>query len=97
MKDGIENAKITGTMIGIEDHGISIIELDLDYGGSAQALQRTVSAETLYGDVFAILQALHVSSWEELPGTLCRVRREDGLARQVGHILEDTWTQFAWR
>lgn len=31
-----KNAKITGTMLGIEDHGILTAMLYLDYGGTAQ-------------------------------------------------------------
>src|SRR3990167_10576868 len=90
----IVNAKINGTMLGIEDHGIMTASVELDYGGSGQgfggcALDEPIKDAsgkflrrqgTAYGCEFIkrILWVVGVERWEALIGKHVRVKREDG-------------------
>ena len=94
-EDEVRNARIVETFLGVEDHGLMIAQLEMDYGGSRQAYQRIIASRVEAESVrilWDILTAVGVSSWEELRGTYCRVRIEDGLIRQIGHVIEDRWT-----
>jgi len=100
-----ENAKITGTFLGEEDHGIFTCQLFFNgkgwgcaFGGYAldeynQDKKRRVG--TAYGMEFmkAILRTLKVPEWEKLTGTYCRVRSEGwgGGITEIGHLIEDIW------
>lgn len=107
----IENARITRTKFGVEDHGILTATLSLDFGGSGAgwggyALDSPVKDAdgkflrregTDWGCEFLhrIMQTVGVSSWEDLPGTHIRVRRESDLwgakILAIGHIIKDNW------
>ena len=84
-----KNAKITGTMLGIEDHGIFSFYLYLDYGGSSQGAGG-YSLDTPIRDnegkflcrrgtaagmelIARILQLVGVEKWEDLKGKSIRV------------------------
>lgn len=103
----IQNAEITSTMLGIEDHGIMTFFLMLrwrpgagcglggyaldQYGGGC-GLPR-IGHGMSYQAIREILETLKVNKWEDLPGTLCRIE-ENGLGRgidKIGHIMEDRW------
>jgi hypothetical protein len=94
----IQNAKVTGTMFGIEDHGILTASIFVDYGGSGQgiggySLEEEYAARWLRG----VLKVLDIDRWEYVKGQLCRVKREDGWNGKVlgiGHIIEDRWFMF---
>ena len=95
MKENAINAKITGTTLGKEDHGIPSFMIHLDFGGSGQGFGgydlRHSGHQTL---IFEIMDAVGVSKWEDLPGSYCRVIRRDGLIKAIGHIVEDTWVDM---
>lgn len=92
--DEIKNAKITGTMLGVEDHGIfsSMIYLSGDgwgIGFGGYAPDEPVKdgdgkflgrRGSAYGAEFLrrVLETLEAASWEKLPGTVVRVRLEGG-------------------
>lgn len=87
------NAKIIGTTLGIEDHGIMTATITLDYGGSCQGFggycldepvkdkrgRHTGRRGTAYGCEFIrrTLEVVGVESWEHLKGKHVRVRVED--------------------
>lgn len=101
----IQNAKITSTMLGIEDHGIltAFVYLEGDgwgvgFGGYAldewdEAAKRRKGGA--YGTEFImrVLKAVGVERWEDLPGKHVRVESEGwgGQARRIGHITKELW------
>ena len=101
--DTIKNAQITGTMLGVEDHGILTFMLYLDYGGSGQGFggyaldcydkERKVRVGEASGIdlIRGILDTLEVRSWEELKGTHCRVVADHMRVYRIGHFLKDRW------
>lgn len=102
-----KNAVITGTMLGIEDHGIMSCMVFLDYGGGGQAFGgysldtpikdaagKFLRREgTAYGMEFIarVLRATGAESWEKLKGTHVRVRADYGKVHAIGHIIKDQW------
>lgn len=41
--------------------------------------------------VIRVCEIVGVESWEQLQGKHCRVVRENGLLKGIGHIVKDTW------
>lgn len=91
MQDGIHNARITKTFLGLEDHGMFVFNITVDYGGSQQGYQRVWWPSDLGPKINKIFQAAGVCSWEELPGKYIKVDVRDGLIYSIGHILKDQW------
>lgn len=91
----IQNAKITDTMLGYEDHGIFTCMLYLDYGGSCQGFGGyQLGKEYTDKHIQGIMKAVGVDKWEKLKGQMVRVKRDPGYGGKilaVGHILEDKW------
>lgn len=101
----IENAQITGTTLGIEDHGImtAMIGLsgegwDVGFGGFAldqwdEAQKRRVGTDYGLEFVMRVLHVVGVDSWEKLKGQHVRVESEGwgGRALKIGHITKDRW------
>lgn len=104
----IENAKITGTMLGYQDHGILTCMINIEgdgwgggFGGVAldqydpEKCERVVSARAM-GTIPTILKILEKDKWEDLPGTFVRVETEGwgGSIVRIGHLLKDQWFSF---
>lgn len=99
----IRNAKITGTMLGYEDHGILTCMIYLDYGGSGQGFggyrldsydkSKDKSFGSEYGMEFIkrILDTLEIDSWEKLKGTIIKVECSHCKVKRIGHALKDQW------
>jgi len=104
-----KNAKITSTMLGIEDHGILSFYLYLDYGGSGQGaggysldtpiktgntfLRRVGTAEGL-SLIMEILEIVGVGKWEDLPGKYIRVQADQAKVHAIGNVIKDKWLNF---
>ena len=102
-----QNAKIKSTMLGVEDHGIMTARLFLDGGGWGQGFGgfgfdyedrqqgRRVGEGFGIGFIRGVLDTLEVSTWEKLPGTFVRVRRNGDSLNEIilaiGHIVKDQW------
>lgn len=89
----VENAKITGTFLGREDHGIMTFFLYLEYDHAGQGFGGYSLRNPEFG-LSAISNVLHVvgvSSWEELPNKYVRVESERGQIIRLGHLMEDKW------
>lgn len=84
----ILNAQIKSTCLGIEDHGMFWLSLELDYGGSQQGYSRW---QPTGEDIRRLLNIIGVDKWENLTGRFLRVKRQDGLIINVGNILKDVW------
>lgn len=101
----IENARISGTMLGREDHGImtAFVHLEGDgwgvgFGGYGLDQWDDAGRKRLgsaYGMAFiaAVLDVVGVTTWEQLTGQHVRVESEGwgGKARRLGHITKDKW------
>lgn len=92
--DEARNARIVETFLGVEDHGLFIAQIEMDYGGSRQGFQRIL---TYGGDngvtvLRQILEVVGVDNWEALRGKHCRVKGSGGFIRHIGNILDDRWT-----
>lgn len=101
----VENGIVESTTLGIEDHGIFTAWLHLTFDGSGQgfggyALDGVAEGAderpgTAFGCDFilSILRTLQVESWEKLPGTPLRVRRDEpsGPIVGIGHFVKDRW------
>lgn len=102
-----KNARIKGTMLGTEDHGILTCYIHLDYGGAGQSfggysLDGPIKDDdgkhlrregSAYGMEFVnrVMETVGVSKWENLPGTPVRVRASYGRVEAIGHFIEDKW------
>ena len=87
MNEYIENAQITDTFLGIEDHGIFTFSIMLDYGSSGQGFghysldgynKELKKREGWANGIMVlrgILEAVGVDSWEKLKGRYVRVKR----------------------
>ena len=104
----IKNAKITGTMLGIEDHGIMTFMLHLKYGESSsqgaggygldeyrKTLDKRVGTAFGMELVKAVLATVGVDTWEELPGKMIRVKADHQKVHAIANVLEENWLDFA--
>ena len=103
----IVNARIERTMLGPEDHGILTAYLHLvgdcwgqgfgGYGLDAWDERKRERVGSAWGMEFIrlVLKVLEVERWEDLPGTIVRVRyadtRHHGSIEAIGHCLKDQW------
>jgi hypothetical protein len=102
----MRNAKITSTMLGVEDHGIFTFMLMLDFGDSGQGyggyaldswsepVKRRIGTAFGCEAIMRVLAVLEVASWEKLPGTFVRVEGGgllNGTIDRIGHPLKDKW------
>jgi hypothetical protein len=95
----IENAMITQTRLGYEDHGVMTAYITMDLGEDEGAVQafgglNLTQPEEMKKFVQGVVDAVGVSCWEELPGQHVRVKHHDGPISAIvaiGHILKDKW------
>ena len=101
----IENALITGTTLGREDHGImsAYIHLSGDgwgvsFGGFAfegwnEAAQKREASAFGMQFVMNVIDVVGVDSWEKLKGQHVRVESKGwgGRALRIGHITKNQW------
>lgn len=92
------NAKITGTMLGYEDHGILTCLLNLRQEGTAQGFGGyrldAPKGWSIYTDFWVkrILEVVGVECWEDLKGKYVRVDGDEwGAIKGIGHITDDKW------
>ena len=105
MNTTIENGKITGTMLGREDHGILtfylFIEFDsgvCSYGGyaldsyNAKAGKRIGAAEGMQA-IVEILDCVGVTKWEDLTGAFIRCEHQGwgGKIIRIGNLIKHKW------
>lgn len=90
-----ENAKITGTLLGYEDHGIFTCMIFVEYGGNGG---QGFGGYALGGDytnkwIEGVLKTVGVEKWEDLKGKHIRIVRKDWSSpiKKIGHIIEDVW------
>ena len=91
--DEIKNAKISGTVLGFEDHGILTCMLYLDYGGTHQGFGGYSLKHYGVDFIAQILRVVGVERWEDLIGKHVRVFANHDKVKSIGHIIEDRWYQ----
>ena len=92
------NAIIQKADIFIEDHGMLTAFLDckLEWGNQGFGgyhLDEMTSPRLNFCGLFIrqCLEIAGVDHWHQLPGKCIRVKREAGLIKAIGHIVEDKW------
>lgn len=102
----IKNARITGTMLGREDHGIMtfMIHIDISESGSCgvggfaldgydrETKSRVFSAKSMEA-ISKILEVVGVERWEHLRGQYIRVK-DNGWGKpidEIGNLMENKW------
>ncbi len=108
MEDVVEgNARIAGTMLGYEDHGILTCSLMLQGDGWGQGFgglaldapgkdgrTRRMPHSACGQFIAGLLWALDAKTYESLDGQLVRFRREGGANGKIvaiGHLLKSQW------
>lgn len=91
MHNEIVNAKIIGTFLGKEDHGIPTCQLKLRWGGYGQSFGGYDLRFYGINMVMRILEVIGVESWEELPDKYCRIKQCHTEISAIGHITDDKW------
>jgi hypothetical protein len=107
--DGLEvhNALITGTMLGIEDHGIFTCALSLEWDGygcsfGGYALDEFIKSENArFGTgmglefIRQIMNTVGVEHWEQLKGKHIRVAQNASFSMDgiagIGNLMKDEW------
>lgn len=85
-----ENAIISKTMLGFEDHGILTAFVSLKYDGGSQRFGgRVLKGKYCAEFITRILETVGVKTWEELPGKLVRVVHTNSSVYEIQHIIED--------
>jgi hypothetical protein len=69
-------AKISGTHLGFEDHGIFSVTIMFNFGHSGQSFGPYATTDT--NIIVAILNACGVRSWEQLKGRTVYAVHDDG-------------------
>jgi hypothetical protein len=88
----IRNAKIAGTTLGFEDHGIFTCFLHLEYGsGNIGQSFGGYFLESHPKMIQSILKTVGVNSWENLKGKYIRAEFDNIHVERIGHITEDKW------
>lgn len=98
------NAVIKSYDIGCEHPGFRFINLRLGYergygeqvfGVSASHLIEANNHHKLLTpsdrQLYRIMEIAGVTQVNQIPGKIIRVRKEDGLIKQIGHIIKDIW------
>lgn len=98
------NARIGGTFLGREDHGILTAYVTLEGGGWGQGFggyaldtwsekaKRRVGTAFGLDFIDGVLRVVGVESWEALTGKYVRYRRDSGgKLSAIGHITENKW------
>ena len=101
----IKNAKITGTMLGREDHGIMTFMLYIEFGGCGcgvggyaldsydKVSQKRVYSAKSMEVISAILDVVGVDKWEDLKGQYIRIKDNGwgSTVDEIGNLMEDKW------
>jgi hypothetical protein len=88
----IINARIEGTSLGFERGNFTCM-LHFKYGSTAHGFGGYQLAGSAFGIEFLarVLKAAGVNYYEELRGTLMRIRLDGCVITAIGHITDDKW------
>lgn len=94
----IKNAKIISTQLGQGDRGWTFY---INVGGERWG--QGIGGFSLGGEytdyvLKGIIKAVGVDNWEDLVGKNVRIKKQDGMIIEIGHILEEKWfNPKGWR
>ena len=108
MNSTIENAKITDTFLGREDHGILTCYLTVEGDGFGVIIggycldkydehkNKRVAFHKSFDLIARILEVVGVNSWEELQGKHIRVKSNGfgGRVTKIGNLIKEDWFDF---
>jgi len=100
-----ENAKITGTKLTMEDHGVLTFWISVEMNGSGCSIGGYCIGKGYVGAkefsstgvgleaMMRIMDTVGVDTWEKLPGKYIRVRHAGwgGSIHEIGNIIKDKW------
>ncbi len=100
----INNAVISSTMLGREDHGIFTFSIGLDFGNSGfqgygsyaldeyhDQIARRVGTALGMQSIIAVLEIAGAPDWEHLKGHPVRAYGNNAQITLLGHYLKDDW------
>ena len=91
----IENVEITGTELGIEDHGFFSFTIFVSGNGWGTGFGGIVldGWDKAILLIRAILEVVGVNNWEDLPGKYIRMEAPELSERvyKIGNLIEDKW------
>ncbi len=94
MKTETNNALITGTMLGIEGHGIMSSFIYLEWDGAGIGFGGySLGGQSGIDYIKETLDVVGVDKWEDLKGKHVRVVSEGlgGKSLGIGNIIKDKW------
>jgi len=104
--DEIKNAIIKSTFLGLEDHGMFIFGLELEYANGNQMAgtyrldyynaKKDVSMSQPYAIplLTRIIEICGAEKWEDLTGEMIRVKATQTEVLAIGHIIREEWLVF---
>lgn len=89
----IENAKISSTMLGYEDHGLFTAVLYLEFSGGSQGFGLRAMQDANYAVRFIqdTIRTVGVDSWEDLKGKYVRAEYDLSRVYKIGHLISPVW------
>lgn len=99
----IRNARISGTFLGVEDHGILTAYVNLEWQGGGQSFggyaldEWSPGAKTRFGTAYGMefvkrtIATVGAASWEAMKGKHVRIDHDWGKVYSIGHITDDEW------
>lgn len=103
MIDGFYNAKIVSVNICDNDHGCYNVFVELDYGHSRQGIgnyglapivrkhDKILDNWKLGYMIVRLMEVCEVNNFSKVNNSYVRVKIENGLVSEIGHILKDVW------
>lgn len=85
------NAKIASAYLGGWDNSVPIdkVVVGLTFSGGSWGQGSGYYSGEIETFIVQTLKTIEVPNWASLPGTVCRIRRENGRLIAVGHFLKD--------
>lgn len=101
----VVNAKIIGTTLGIEDHGILTCQLHLEWPGAGISFggyaldkwddkkKKRIGVGIGLEFIQRVMEVVGVEKWEDIKGKYVRLDTEGwgGKALGIGNLLEEDW------
>jgi hypothetical protein len=101
----IENAKITNTFLGREDHNIMTFYITVEFSGGGcsyggysldeydKSTRKRVCSQIAMQSIVEVIDTIGVNSWEELKGQYIRIEHEGlgGGVVRIGNLMKNKW------
>ncbi len=102
VKMEVQNAIISKVSITSDDHGCLSAWVNLEFawggqgfGGYALYLPKGYKFHKMMSPaghfIWRVMEIAGVTEWSKLPGRCIRVRRDNDIIKEIGHIIKDDW------